>query len=212
MPKRASPPEAPRALLERAAALERRGRSLLEQSAQLRLEALRAVFDDVVFYGAMLEADVLEEHGGAALEGLWALKWVEAQDTPLGKVLYASHRGRKKVQGLFSYYVPETTALLNAVARRRAVAQMVAQGYRLMALEGVQGQIIRMKDARGRDTIVFARHGGYKAPGLKRAVEALLEELGGSVRFVAFVEDLNDHEWVDKSVRLELHAFSELVH
>jgi hypothetical protein len=212
MSKRASTPLAPRALLDQAQALKGEGQALLERSAELRQQALRAVFDDVVMYGAMLEADLLEAHGEEALEGLWALKWVEAQDTPLGRAVYASHRGRKKVQGLGSYYVPETSALLNAVTRRRAVAQMIAQGYRFVALEGVQGQIIRMKDPRGRDTIVFARHGGYKAPGLKRAVEALREELVGPVRFVAFVEDLNDHEWADKSVRLELRAFSELVH
>ncbi len=197
-------------MLERAEHLHQEGQRMLEESSQLRRVALELIFEDVTRFGAMLESEVIEVYGLSAIEGLTALRWVQAQDTPLGSVLHASNRGRKKM-GLEGAYVPTLDPLLNYLARRRAVQLLSAQGYRLVQLEGLQGQVIRMKDARGRAVIVFARHGGYKSAGLHRAVEALLEEEGRGVRFVAFAEDVNDHVWAEKDIRLELRAFSELL-
>ncbi len=185
---------------------------MLERSAEIRLQALKTVFEDIVLFGTMLEAEIIALYGDEALEGVRALKWIESENTELGRAWFGSNRGRKKVQGLNSYYNPNPTALLNALARRQAVKLLNAEGYRLVELGGLQGQVIRMKDARGRAVIVFARHGGYKSRGLHNAVDAFLQEEGRTgVRFVAFVEDVNDHLWAEKDMKLELRGFDELV-
>ena len=96
MPK-AARPTTPRDMLESAEHLHQEGQRMLEESSQLRRTALELIFKDVTRFGAMLESEVIEVYGSSAVEGLTALRWVQVQDTPLGSVMYASHRGRKKM-------------------------------------------------------------------------------------------------------------------
>ncbi|MPY68060.1 hypothetical protein F8S09_15495 [Deinococcus sp. SDU3-2] len=133
--------------------------------------AFAPLASEIKRFGALLWDEALSLFGEELVTHALRRKVCTVRDTPVGKVLYLLHQGRRLV-GVTGSFTPTDAALMDDVCLRQAALKLEEAGFDLDLRSRKQSVIYTDGD---RKVLVLARHAGYSFAALRRLYHALIE-------------------------------------